>query len=80
MADKTGVVASAAEVVRGFSHYSDVALSKPVIVTRNGRPRNVMISVEEYARLKTRDQLAFRAGDTPKRFLAGIEKLARKNR
>lgn len=80
MADKNDVVTTAAELVRAFSHYSDVALAKPVVVTKNGRPRNVMISVEEYARLKERDQQAFRAGDTPDRFLAGIEKLARKTR
>jgi prevent-host-death family protein len=80
MADRNNVVATAAELVRAFSHYSDVALSKPVIVTKNGRPRNVMISVEEYARLKEHDQQAFRAGETPDRFLAGIKKLARKKR
>lgn len=70
------VVASAGEVVREFSHYSDIALAKPVVVTKNGRPRNVMISVEEYERLKRRDQLAFRAAETPERFLAELEALA----
>lgn len=80
MADKDEIVATAGELVRSFSHYSDVALAKPVVVTRNGRPRNILISVEEYARLKQRDQQAFRAADTPERFLAGIEALARKKR
>ena len=76
MASDDRVVASAGEVVREFSHYSDVALGRPVIVTKNGRPRNVMISVEEYERLRQRDQLAFRAVETPERFLADIEALA----
>jgi prevent-host-death family protein len=76
MASDDRVVASAGEVVREFSHYSDVALGRPVIVTKNGRPRNVMISVEEYERLKQRDQLAFRAAETPERFLADIQALA----
>jgi prevent-host-death family protein len=76
MATKEHVVTSAGELVREFSHYSDVALAKPVVVTKNGRPRNVLISVEEYERLKLRDQQAFRAADTPDRFLADIEALA----
>jgi prevent-host-death family protein len=33
-----------------------VALSEPVIVTRNGRDRTVMISADEYRRLKRRDR------------------------
>jgi prevent-host-death family protein len=74
--EKPSVTASAGELVRAFSHYSDVALSRPVVVTRNGRPRNVLISIEEYERLKQRDQLAFRAADTPERFLADIEAVA----
>lgn len=70
------VVTSAGDLVRQFSHYSDVALGQPVIVTRNGRPRNVLISVEEYERLKKRDQQAFLAAETPEHFLADIEALA----
>ncbi len=80
MAEKESVVASAGELVRAFSHYSDVALAKPVVVTKNGRPRNILISVEEYARLKQRDQQAFRAADTPEGFLTDIEALARAKR
>jgi len=77
MAAKAGVVASAGELVRDFSHFSDVALAQPVVVTKNGRPRNVLISVQEYERLKERDQQAFRAVDTPERFLADIKAAAR---
>lgn len=71
--------AAAGDVVRQFSHYSDIALREPVVVTRNGRPRNVMISVEEYERLKRRDQQAFTAAETPERFLADLEALAKSN-
>ncbi len=77
MAKKERVIASAGELVREFSHYSVVALAEPVVVTKNGRPRNVLISVKEYERLKRRDQQAFRAANTPERFLADIEALAR---
>lgn len=36
--------------------YADLALTQPVIITRNGRDRTVMISVEENKRLKRRDR------------------------
>lgn len=70
------ITTTAGDLVRQFSHYSDVALGQPVVVTRNGRPRNVLLSVEEYERLKKRDQQAFTAADTPEHFLADIELLA----
>ena len=70
------VTATAGELVRQFSHYSDIALAQPVVVTRNGRGRNVLISLEEYERLRKRDQQAFLAADTPEQFLADIEALA----
>jgi prevent-host-death family protein len=71
------VTTTAGDLVRQFAHYSDVALTQPVIVTRNGRPRNVLLSVAEYERLKQRDQLAFLASDTPEPFVAAIEALAK---
>ncbi len=70
------VVTTAGDLVRQFSHYSDLALAQPVVVTKNGRPRNVLISVEEYERLKLRDRQAFAAADTPEYFLAEINALA----
>jgi hypothetical protein len=36
--------------------YQDVALSQPVVVTQKGQDRTVMISVEEFRRLKRRDR------------------------
>jgi prevent-host-death family protein len=77
MATVDRVTTTAGDLVRQFSHYSDIALAQPVVVTKNGRPRNVLISVEEYERLKKRDQQAFLAADTPDQFLAEIEALAR---
>ena len=46
---------SAAEFQRNIGKYQDAALTQPVVVARNGRERTVMISVEEYHRLKRRD-------------------------
>jgi prevent-host-death family protein len=76
MAVTDRITTSAGELVRQFAHYSDVALTRPVVVTRNGRPRNVLLSVAEYDRLKQRDQQVFLAADTPEPFLSAIEKLA----
>jgi prevent-host-death family protein len=69
--------ATAGELVRQFSHYSDLALKEAVVVTKNGRPRNILLSVEEYERLKRRDRQVFRAEDTPEEFIPMLEAIAR---
>jgi len=74
MVDRTTTTAGA--FVRQFAHFTDLALSRPVVVTRNGRPRSVLISFEEYERLKRFDQQSFLAADTPEQFLPLIEELA----
>jgi PHD/YefM family antitoxin component YafN of YafNO toxin-antitoxin module len=50
------VRAPAAEFQKRFGRYQDLALTRPVMVTRNGRDRTVMISAQEYFRLKRRDR------------------------
>lgn len=47
---------SSVEFQKNFGRYQDAALVEPVTVTRNGRERIVMLSVEEYQRLKRRDR------------------------
>ena len=47
---------SSTEFGKEVGRYQDMALSQPVVVTRNGRDRTVMISAEEYARLRRRDR------------------------
>jgi prevent-host-death family protein len=47
---------SSTEFGKEVGRYQDAALSQPVVVTRNGRDRTVMISAEEYRRLKKRDR------------------------
>jgi len=47
---------TAGDFGREVGRYQDLALTQPVIITRNGRDRTVMISVEEYHRLKRRDR------------------------
>ena len=46
----------AAEAQRNFGLYQDKAQVQPVAITRHGRPRTVIISIEEYERLKRRDR------------------------
>lgn len=39
---------SSVELIRNFGVYSDDALSTPIVVTKNGRDRLVIISIEQY--------------------------------
>lgn len=67
---------SAAEFQRNFGRYQDEALREPVMVTRNGRQRTVLISTEEYHRLKRRDRQVMGLDDFTAEDLAAIEKSA----
>jgi len=54
---------SSAEFQKKFGSLTDKALTEPVIVTRNGRDRLVLMSVEEYHRLRRRDRRVVRLED-----------------
>ena len=60
------------EFGKEVGRYQDMALSQPVVVTRNGRDRTVMISAEEYQRLKRRDRQAFSVGELPDETIEAI--------
>jgi prevent-host-death family protein len=47
---------TAGDFQRKIGHYQDRALVEPVMVTRNGRERLVLLSAEEFKRLKRRDR------------------------
>jgi prevent-host-death family protein len=64
---------SSAELVRNFSELADQALSEPVIITKNGRDRLVLIAVEDYQRLKRRERIVRTAGETPEHYIRLIE-------
>jgi prevent-host-death family protein len=57
------VTVSAAEFHRNVGVYQDIALTKPVTITKNGRERTVLLSAQEYARLKRRDRRVIGAGE-----------------
>ena len=54
---------SSAEFQKKFGSLADKALTEPVTITRNGRDRLVLLSVEEYDRLKRRDRRVVRLED-----------------
>jgi PHD/YefM family antitoxin component YafN of YafNO toxin-antitoxin module len=64
---------SAAEFQRNIGRYQDMALVQPVAVTRNGRGRTVMISIEEYHRLKRRDRQVLELEDFTDADLAALD-------
>jgi PHD/YefM family antitoxin component YafN of YafNO toxin-antitoxin module len=43
---------STVELIRNFGAHSDAALATPIIVTKNGRDRLVLISIEQYDMLQ----------------------------
>jgi prevent-host-death family protein len=47
---------SSGELQRRIGHIQDMALVEPVTITNNGRDRLVILSTEEYRRLKRRDR------------------------
>jgi prevent-host-death family protein len=72
------VKVSSVEFQKNFGRYQDTALVEPVTVTRNGRDRIVLLSVEEYQRLKQRDRQALRIEDFTEADIAAIRELHRK--
>lgn len=63
---------TSAEFQRKIGHYQDRALVEPVMVTRNGRERVVLISADEFKRLKRRDREVLRVEDLAEADLAKI--------
>jgi prevent-host-death family protein len=51
---------TSADMARKFSEFCDLALNEPIVVTKNGRDRLVLLGVEEYNWLK--ELAAARAG------------------
>ena len=47
---------TAAEVSKNFGAYQDAAVRDPVIITKNGRPRTVLMAYEDFIRLSKRDR------------------------
>lgn len=63
----------AAEFQRNIGRYQDLALTQPIAVTRNGRERTVLISADEYQRLKRRDRQVLTLADFTAADIAALE-------
>lgn len=50
------ITITSVEFQRNFGRYQDEALKEPVAITRNGLERIVVLSADEYHRLKKRDR------------------------
>lgn len=65
---------STAEFIKNYGTLADKALGEPVVITKNGRDRLVVLSAEEYTRLKRRDRRVFSVEDLTEAQVAAIER------
>ena len=68
-------VISASEFQKRVGEFSDIARREPVTVTRHGRPSLVLISAEDYKRLRQIEQRmtkALRTSDLPRETVDAI--------
>lgn len=72
---------SSADLLRNFGTYSDAALNEPVIVTRNGRDRLVLISIGEFEAyqtlLRNRSQIRDLPAEKEEDFIAEMRRVLR---
>jgi prevent-host-death family protein len=54
----------------------DRALSQPVIVTKHGKPKNVVLSYDEYERLTVRDRRIIRLDDWSEAEIRALDSMA----
>jgi prevent-host-death family protein len=64
--------ATAADVSKSFGVYQDAAVRAPVIITKNGRPRTVLMAYEDYLRLAKRDRIVQLTADLSDEELAAV--------
>lgn len=56
-------IASAADVAKNFGAFREQARVEPVVVTQYGKPSVVILSAEEYSRLRELDRRILRLED-----------------
>jgi prevent-host-death family protein len=66
------ITVSASELQRTLGSVSDTALREAVAITKQGRNHLVLLSYEEYARLKRRDRAVGLAGDLSDEWLEAV--------
>ena len=65
---------TAAEVSKNFGAYQDAAVRDPVIITKNGRPRTVLMAYEDFLRLSKRDRRVQRTADLTEAEIVEVER------
>ena len=63
-----------ADFIKHYGALADRALSEPLTITKNGRDRLVVLSAEEYSRLKRRDRRVVAADELTDEEIALIAK------
>jgi len=63
-----------ADFIKNYGTLADKALTEPVTITKNGRDRLVVLSADEYARLRRRDRRVVRLEDFSEDEMALIAK------
>ena len=71
-ARQTTTTVPAAEVQKRFGYYQDQAVRAPVLISKNGRPKTVLLSYEEFVRLTGRDRRVYDLDDLPPHLAAAL--------
>jgi prevent-host-death family protein len=64
---------TAAELAKHFGAYQDAAVREPVIITKNGRPRTVLLAYEDFQRLARRDRRVQLTSELSEAEIAAVE-------
>lgn len=64
---------TAAAISKNFGAYQDAAVRDPVIITKNGRPRTVLLAYEDYLRLMRRERRVELTATLTEEDLAAVE-------
>jgi len=64
---------SSAQARKHFGHYQDRAKRGPIQVTRRGRPSVVILSIEDYDRLRDLDRRALLVTELSERHIAALD-------
>jgi len=65
---------STADFISQYGQFADRALSEPLTITQDGQDHLVLLSADEYERLKRRDRRVVAAGELTDAEVALIEK------
>ena len=64
---------TAAQVSKNFGAYQDAAVREPVVITKNGRPRTVLMAYEDFVRLSKRDRRVELTSELSESEIAAVE-------